>query len=115
MEEGDRLFDYVWDYGYNGCCAIVIEALVPAIPGMVYPRLVEGARRGPPEDIVGAWSYAEFLEAIADPKHEQNGAAETSTPKAFPSTTSTPPSRNSLSRRERDQKSHLPPLRISQP
>ena len=64
-EEGDRLFEYVYDYGDNWCCAIVIEALQPALPDVVYPRLIEGARRGPPEDIGGAWGYAEFLEAIA--------------------------------------------------
>ena len=52
-EEGDRLFEYVYDYGDNWCCAIVIEALQPALPGIVYPRLIEGARRGPPEDVGG--------------------------------------------------------------
>jgi hypothetical protein len=71
-EEGDRLFEYVYDYGDNWCCAIVIEALQPALSGIVYPRLVEGARRGPPEDISGPPGYAEFLEAIADPKHERH-------------------------------------------
>ncbi len=71
-EEGDRLFEYVYDYGDNWCCAIVIEALQPALSGIVYPRLVEGARRGPPEDIGGPPGYEEFLEAIGDPKHERH-------------------------------------------
>jgi len=26
----------------------------------------------PPEDVGGPWEYAEFLEAIADPKHERH-------------------------------------------
>jgi hypothetical protein len=46
--------------------------VAPAIPGVTYPRLVEGARRGHPEDIGGPWGYREFLEAIADPKHERH-------------------------------------------
>jgi hypothetical protein len=71
-EEGDRLFEYVYDYGDNWCCALVVEALQPALPGVVYPRLVEGARRGPPEDIGGTPGYAEFLEAIADPNNERH-------------------------------------------
>jgi len=71
-EEGNRLFEYVYDYGDNWRCAIVIEALQPALPGVVYPRLVEGARHGPPDDIGGTWGYAEFLEAIADPSHERH-------------------------------------------
>jgi hypothetical protein len=66
-EEGDRIFVYVYDYGDNWRVAIVIEALQPALPGAVYPRLIEGARRGPPEDVGGPWSYCDFLEALADP------------------------------------------------
>ncbi len=71
-EEGDRIFEYVYDYGDNWRIAIVIEALQPALPGIVYPRLIEGARRGPPEDVGGPWSYSDFLEAIADPNHEEH-------------------------------------------
>jgi Plasmid pRiA4b ORF-3-like protein len=67
-----RAIEYVYDYGDNWRLAIVIEALQPALPGVVYPRLAEGARRGPPEDIGGACGYAEFLEAIADPSHERH-------------------------------------------
>jgi hypothetical protein len=70
--EGERTFEYVYDYGDNWRCAIVFEALVPAAPGVVYPRLVDGARRGPPEDVGGPWGYSEFLDAIADPKHERH-------------------------------------------
>jgi hypothetical protein len=71
-EEGDRVFEYVYDYGDNWRIALVLEALQPALPGVVYPRLIEGARRGPPEDVGGPWSYSDFLEAIADPNHEQH-------------------------------------------
>jgi hypothetical protein len=71
-EEGDRIFVYVYDYGDNWRVAIVIEALQPALPGAVYPRLIEGARRGPPEDVGGPWSYCDFLEALADPSHDQH-------------------------------------------
>jgi hypothetical protein len=51
---------------------VVLEAVAPAIPGVNYPRLVEGARRGPPEDVGGPWGYGEFLQAIVDPKHERH-------------------------------------------
>jgi hypothetical protein len=41
-------------------------------PGMLYPRLIDVSGRCPPEDIGGPWGYAEFLEAIKDPKHERH-------------------------------------------
>ena len=31
-----------------------------------------GERACPPEDVGGAWGYADFLEAISDRKHEQH-------------------------------------------
>jgi len=70
--DGERVFDYVYDYGDNWCCVVVLEAVAPTIPGVAYPRLVEGARRGPPEDVGGPWGYGEFLEVIADSKHERH-------------------------------------------
>jgi hypothetical protein len=70
--DGERAFEYVYDYGDNWRCVVVLEAIVPASPSVVYPRLIEGARRGPPEDVGGPWGYIEFLEAIADPKHKRH-------------------------------------------
>ena len=37
-----------------------------------YPRCVGGARACPPEDCGGPWGYADFLAAMADPKHEDH-------------------------------------------
>jgi hypothetical protein len=70
--DGERIFDYVYDYGDNWCCVVVLEMIAPATHGLTYPRLIEGARRGPPEDVGGPWGYNEFLDAIADPKHERH-------------------------------------------
>lgn len=72
LVDGERAFQYLYDYGDGWCCIVVLEAVAPTIPGVVYPRLVEGARRGPPEDVGGPWGYGEFLVAIADPKHERH-------------------------------------------
>jgi hypothetical protein len=70
--DGERAFEYVYDYGDNWRCVVVLEAIAPASPGVVYPRLVEGARSGPPEDVGGPWGYGEFLGAIAHPKHKRH-------------------------------------------
>ena len=37
-----------------------------------YLLCIEGERACPPEDVGGVWRYAEFLEALADPDHEQH-------------------------------------------
>jgi hypothetical protein len=72
IDDGERAFDYVYDYGDDWRCVVVLEAAAPMVPGLAYPRLVEGARRGPPEDVGGPCGYGEFLEAIADPNHERH-------------------------------------------
>jgi hypothetical protein len=72
LVDGERAFQYLYDYGDGWCCLVVLEAVAPVRPDVVCPRLVEGARRGPPEDVGGPWGYGEFLEAIADPKHERH-------------------------------------------
>jgi hypothetical protein len=72
IDDGERAFEYVYDYGDEWRCVVVLEAAAAMIPGLAYPRLIEGARRGPPEDVGGPWGYGEFLEAIADPKHKRH-------------------------------------------
>lgn len=39
---------------------------------MDYPRYIDGARRAPPEDVGGLPGFELFLEAIADPSHEEH-------------------------------------------
>jgi len=72
LEEGTRTFDYAYDYGDDWHLAVVLESFAPAHAGAIYPRLVDGARAGAPEDSGGPWGYAEVLEAIADPDHERH-------------------------------------------
>jgi hypothetical protein len=58
-------FDDVWEH------TIRIERITDAVPGVAYPRLTEATGRCPPEDVDGPWGYHEFLDAIADPSHEE--------------------------------------------
>ena len=46
--------------------------MVEREPRARYPRCVGGARACPPEDCGGPWGYADFLAAMADPKHEDH-------------------------------------------
>jgi len=49
-----------------------VERITDAVSGTTYPVLIDAAGRCPPEDVGGPWGCAEFLEAIADPGHENH-------------------------------------------
>jgi len=65
-------FLYEYDFGDGWEHEVLFEGCPPVEPGLKYPTCVEGQRACPPEDVGGVWGYAEFLEALADPDHEQH-------------------------------------------
>lgn len=65
-------FKYEYDFGDGWEHEVLYEGSPPLEKGKKYPFCLEGERACPPEDVGGVWGYAEFLEAIADPKHEQH-------------------------------------------
>jgi hypothetical protein len=65
-------FNYEYDFGDGWRHTIVCEGTLPADPTTEYPRCVEGERSCPPEDVGGVRGYAEFLKALADPKHKRH-------------------------------------------
>lgn len=65
-------FRYEYDFGDGWLHEIAFEKLVEPEAKTKYPRCLDGARSGPPEDIGGVWGYEEYLEAIANPKHERH-------------------------------------------
>jgi hypothetical protein len=69
---GTKTLQYVYDFGDGWEHVIKIERIDEAAPNAIYPRLIAATGRCPPEDVGGPWGYAEFLEAIADPKHERH-------------------------------------------
>jgi hypothetical protein len=69
---GTKTLKYLYDFGDGWEHTLKIERLIAPEPGILYARLIEAKGRCPPEDIGGAWGYAEFLEAISDPKHERH-------------------------------------------
>jgi hypothetical protein len=73
VEDTDaKTLRYLYDFGDGWEHTIKIERLIDPLPGIAYPRLIEASGRCPPEDVGGPWGYAEFLEALTDPEHEQH-------------------------------------------
>ena len=69
---GTKSLKYLYDFGDGWEHSVRIERITDAVPGIVYPRLIDAAGRCPPEDVGGPWGYREFLDAIADPNHQEH-------------------------------------------
>jgi hypothetical protein len=63
---------YLYDFGDGWQHEIVIEKIGKPEDGRSYPICTKGRRACPPEDVGGPWGYMGYLEAIADPTHEQH-------------------------------------------
>jgi hypothetical protein len=72
-KDGKRFrFDYEYDFGDGWEHEILFEGCLRAEKGTRYPLCLEGERACPPEDVGGIGGYEEYLEAMADPKHERH-------------------------------------------
>ena len=72
-KDGKRFqFNYQYDFGDDWQHEVLFEGCLRAEKGGRYPVCVEGERACPPEDVGGVRGYAELLEALANPKHEQH-------------------------------------------
>jgi hypothetical protein len=65
-------FHYEYDFGDSWSHLILVEKVLPAEPGKPAPICVTGKRHCPPEDCGGVWGFADFVEAMADPKHPEH-------------------------------------------
>jgi yecA family protein len=63
---------YTYDLGDNWEHVIMLEKVIPESEGATFPILLDGGRECPPEDIGGIPGYQYFLEALADPNHEEH-------------------------------------------
>ena len=73
-----RCFEYVYDFGDDWHHAVIVEdqniRIKPDHAGLL---VIDGANACPPEDVGGAGGYADFLEALADPGHEEHESYRT--------------------------------------
>jgi Plasmid pRiA4b ORF-3-like protein len=65
-------FEYLYDFGDSWRHDLLLEAMVLPDPEAGYPRCLAGERSAPPEDAGGPSGYADYLEAMTDPGHEEH-------------------------------------------
>lgn len=68
----DSRFTYTYDFGDWWEHEVEVEAISLADPEERYPLCVDGERACPPEDVGGAYGYANLLVALADPGHREH-------------------------------------------
>jgi len=71
LSVGDRVA-YIYDFGDNWRLVLQLEHELLPDADTVYPVCVDGESSAPPEDVGGTSGYEEFLEALADPDHEDH-------------------------------------------
>ena len=57
---------YRYDFGDDWRHDMVVETIIPAEPGVAYPRCTGGRRDGPPEDCGGIWVFNEQFADLGD-------------------------------------------------
>lgn len=67
-EKGEK-FVYIYDFGDDWEHTILLEDILET--KALKAELLMGKGMCPPEDVGGPWGYAHFLEAIANPNHEE--------------------------------------------
>jgi Plasmid pRiA4b ORF-3-like protein len=72
IDRGVSTFSYTYDFGDNWQHTVTIEATGDADLAVEYPRFIDGAMRAPPEDVGGIPGFEMFMDAMADPSHDEH-------------------------------------------
>ncbi|MGV2497845.1 plasmid pRiA4b ORF-3 family protein [Pelagerythrobacter aerophilus] len=72
IERGIRDLTYTYDMGDDWRHTVTVESVGLGDPDIHYPRFVTGERRCPPEDVGGFPGFEMFLDAMANPSHEEH-------------------------------------------
>jgi hypothetical protein len=67
-----RCFDYVYDFGDDWHHVVLLDERYARLDPAAPMRCLDGENACPPDDVGGPHGYAEFLNAVADPKHEEH-------------------------------------------
>ena len=67
-----RRFSYEYDFGDSWGHEVVVEEMTRAPLGLKFGVCIDGQNACPPEDCGGVGGYAELLEVLADPNHEEH-------------------------------------------
>ena len=64
-------FGYLYDFRNSWEHLLVVEKILTAKPGTVYPLCLKGKLASPPESVAGVSGFYDYVEAVSDPEHYQ--------------------------------------------
>lgn len=67
-------FIYEYDFGDSWQHLVLVDQIRSSREKLTHAICVAGERACPPEDCGGVYGYADFLQAIVDPRHEEHEA-----------------------------------------
>ena len=68
----EKRFVFDYDFGDSWEHDVMVEDLTWSYFGLKYAVVLDGQNACPPDDVGGTYGYADFLEAIRDPAHEEH-------------------------------------------
>jgi hypothetical protein len=69
-------FTYEYDFGDSWEVNLAVTKRFPAEPNTRYPRLIDGERAAPPDDVGGIWIYNQLAEILRQPNGLQAAAEQ---------------------------------------
>lgn len=75
LKPGRTVINYLYDFGDSWEHRITVTKVRQGDPNIDYPRYLDGAGAGPPEDCGGVPGFYDLLEARADPDHPEHAQA----------------------------------------
>jgi hypothetical protein len=63
---------YTYDFGDSWDHVVLLEKVIPVEPGVKYPQCADGKNACPPDDCGGPWGYANLIDVLKNPKHEEH-------------------------------------------
>lgn len=67
----ERRFRYEYDFGDDWQHQVVVEEVIRVPAELPFAVCLDGQRSCPPEDCGGPYGYANLLNAVSDPEHEE--------------------------------------------
>ncbi|MEK7621618.1 MAG: plasmid pRiA4b ORF-3 family protein [Patescibacteria group bacterium] len=72
FEKISKQCKYEYDFGDGWVHTVLLEKVLPMMPGQKYPKCLAGKRTCPPDDCGGIGGYERLIEILKKPKHPEH-------------------------------------------